>query len=77
HSTYKGALHMKDGIVDHEVGTRHIRRLGGLMSLVPITFTIAVIGSFSMTGLPPFNGFLCKEMFFAAVWAIRDVEAFS
>ena len=48
---------MMVGIVDHEVGTRDIRRLGGLISLMPITFTIAVIGGFSMAGLPPFNGF--------------------
>ena len=46
------------------VGTRDIRRLGGLMALMPVTFTIALIGSFSMAGLPPFNGFLSKEMFF-------------
>ncbi|UTW69966.1 hypothetical protein KHA80_03915 [Anaerobacillus sp. HL2] len=55
------------GIVDHETGTRDIRKLGGLMSLMPITFTLAVIGAFSMAGLPPFNGFLSKEMFFTAV----------
>ncbi|WP_369436321.1 Na+/H+ antiporter subunit A [Lysinibacillus fusiformis] len=77
HSTFKGALFMMVGIVDHEVGTRDIRRLGGLMALMPVTFTIAVIGGFSMAGLPPFNGFLSKEMFFTAVLAIRDVEAFS
>ncbi|MFJ3390155.1 Na+/H+ antiporter subunit A [Lysinibacillus sp. NPDC086135] len=77
HSTFKGALFMMVGIVDHEAGTRDIRRLGGLMAIMPITFTIAVIGGFSMAGLPPFNGFLSKEMFFAAVLAIRNVEAFS
>ncbi|MGE8037051.1 Na+/H+ antiporter subunit A [Lysinibacillus sp. NPDC093692] len=77
HSTFKGALFMMVGIVDHEVGTRDIRRLGGLMALMPITFTIAVIGGFSMAGLPPFNGFLSKEMFFAAALTIRNVEAFS
>ncbi|MGE7949193.1 Na+/H+ antiporter subunit A [Lysinibacillus sp. NPDC093688] len=77
HSTFKGALFMMVGIVDHEAGTRDIRRLGGLMALMPVTFTIAVIGGFSMAGLPPFNGFLSKEMFFTAALAIRDVEAFS
>ncbi|MGE7674968.1 Na+/H+ antiporter subunit A [Lysinibacillus sp. NPDC094403] len=77
HSTFKGALFMMVGIVDHEAGTRDIRRLGGLLALMPVTFTIAVIGGFSMAGLPPFNGFLSKEMFFAAVLAIRNVEAFS
>ncbi|AIY06696.1 monovalent cation/H+ antiporter [Planococcus sp. PAMC 21323] len=66
HSTFKGALFMVVGIVDHQVGTRDIRRLGGLMAALPITFTFAVIGSFSMAGLPFLNGFLSKEMFFTA-----------
>ncbi|MGE7021840.1 Na+/H+ antiporter subunit A [Solibacillus cecembensis] len=77
HSTFKGALFMMVGIVDHEVGTRDIRRLGGLMALMPFTFTIAVIGSFSMAGLPPFNGFLSKEMFFAATVNIMQLNIFS
>jgi multicomponent Na+:H+ antiporter subunit A len=77
HSTFKGALFMVVGIVDHQVGTRDIRRLGGLMSLMPLTFTIAVIGSFSMAGLPPFNGFLSKEMFFESVQNVRNLDIFA
>lgn len=77
HSTFKGALFMVVGIIDHNVGTRDIRRLGGLMSFMPVTFTIAVIGSFSMAGLPPFNGFLSKEMFFDAMLLMRDLEGLS
>ena len=77
HSTFKGALFMMVGIVDHEVGTRDIRRLGGLMSLMPFTFTIALIGSFSMAGLPPFNGFLSKEMFFIATLEIANLNIFN
>lgn len=77
HSTFKGALFMMVGIVDHEVGTRDIRRLGGLMSIMPLTFMVAVIGSLSMAGLPPFNGFLSKEMFFAAVLHIKELDIFS
>ncbi|QCR30800.1 Na+/H+ antiporter subunit A [Lysinibacillus sp. SGAir0095] len=77
HSTFKGALFMMVGIVDHEIGTRDIRRLGGLMSILPFTFTIALIGCFSMAGLPPFNGFLSKEMFFAATVSILNLDIFS
>lgn len=77
HSTFKGSLFMVVGIIDHETGTRDIRRLGGLMQLMPISFTIAVIGSFSMAGLPPFNGFLSKEMFFNAVVGITELSAFN
>lgn len=77
HSTFKGALFMVVGIVDLNAGTRDVRRLGGLMALMPVTFTIALIGSFSMAGLPPFNGFLSKEMFFEAMLAVRHLEFFS
>lgn len=77
HSTFKGALFMMVGIIDHEIGTRDIRRLGGLMSFMPFTFTVALIGSFSMAGLPPFNGFLSKEMFFTATLNIAELNIFS
>jgi len=76
HSTFKGALFMIVGIVDHGVGTRDLRKLGGLAAFMPITFTISVIGSFSMAGLPPFNGFLSKEMFFNAAVDITNLGLF-
>jgi multicomponent Na+:H+ antiporter subunit A len=77
HSTFKGALFMVIGIVDHEVGTRDIRKLGGLISFMPISFTITLIGSFSMAGVPLFNGFLSKEMFLTAVLNISELNIFS
>lgn len=77
HATFKGSLFMVAGIVDHETGTRDIRKLGGLMGLMPITFTIAMIGSFSMAGLPPFNGFLSKEMFLTAMLSLTEFNLFS
>src|SRR5690625_6468704 len=48
HSTFKGALFMVIGIIDYRVGTRDLRRLGGLITVMPFSFTIALIGSFSM-----------------------------
>jgi multicomponent K+:H+ antiporter subunit A len=62
HATFKAALFMNAGIVDHEVGTRDARRLGGLLSLMPISATVALVASLSMAGFPPLNGFLSKEM---------------
>jgi len=64
------------GIIDHETGTRDIRKLGGLMSIMPISFTVAAIGSLSMAGLPPFNGFLSKEMFLTAMLSLQKFELF-
>src|SRR5690625_7740796 len=77
HSTFKGALFMVIGIIDYRVGTRDVRRLGGLITVLPFSFTIALIGSFSMAGLPPFNVFLSKEMFFTAMLHIRDFDFLS
>lgn len=77
HATFKGSLFMAVGIIDHETGTRDIRRLGGLMTLMPITFTISLIGTLSMAGLPPFNGFLSKEMFFTGMLNAKEAGIFS
>jgi multicomponent Na+:H+ antiporter subunit A len=77
HATFKGSLFMVAGIVDHETGTRDIRKLGGLMNFMPITFTLAIIGTFSMAGLPPFNGFLSKEMFFTGMVRILEMDIFN
>lgn len=74
HAVFKGTLFMVVGIIDHETGTRDLRKLGGLMSFMPITFSIALVGAFSMAGLPPFSGFLSKEMFFTSVLNIRNFD---
>ncbi len=65
HATFKASLFMAAGIIDHESGTRDIRKLSGLWKLMPITGTLAIIASASMAGVPLLNGFLSKEMFFA------------
>ncbi|HET6469708.1 MAG TPA: monovalent cation/H+ antiporter subunit A [Geminicoccaceae bacterium] len=62
HAAFKAALFMTAGIVDHETGSRDARRLGGLVHLMPITATLAIIAAASMAGLPLLNGFLSKEM---------------
>ena len=62
HATFKAALFMSAGIVDHEAHTRDIRRLGGLRTLMPVTFVIVTIAALSMAGIPLLNGFLSKEM---------------
>ncbi|MBJ3763234.1 monovalent cation/H+ antiporter subunit A [Maribius pontilimi] len=62
HASFKAALFMTAGIVDHEAHTRDITRLGGLRKLMPITFGIATIAALSMAGIPLLNGFLSKEM---------------
>jgi len=62
HAAFKAALFMSAGIVDHETGTRDIRRLGGLAKVMPVTAIVATLAAAAMAGLPPLGGFISKEM---------------
>jgi multicomponent K+:H+ antiporter subunit A len=65
HATFKASLFMSVGIIDHETGTRDMRRLDGLFRHMPTTGTLAIVACAAMAGVPLLNGFLSKEMFFA------------
>ena len=65
HAVFKASLFMAAGIIDHEAGTRDMRRLSGLIRFMPVTGMLAIVASASMAGVPLMNGFLSKEMFFA------------
>lgn len=67
HALFKSVLFMGAGIIDHETGTRNLADLGGLRKLLPVTATIMTISAMAMAGLPFFNGFLSKEMFFTTL----------
>lgn len=69
HATFKASLFMAAGAVDHEAGTRDLRKLGGLRHFMPITTTLALVSAAAMAGVPLLNGFLSKEMFFAETLA--------
>lgn len=62
HAAFKAALFVSAGIVEHESGTRDIRRLGGLAKVMPITALVATLAAASMAGLPPLGGFISKEL---------------
>ncbi len=72
HATFKASLFMAAGIIDHETGTRDLRRLGGLYAAMPITGTLAIVASLAMAGVPLLNGFLSKEMFLAETLAFES-----
>ena len=65
HATFKASLFMAAGIIDHETGTRDLRKLSGLVHYMPVTATLAMVAAAAMAGVPLLNGFLSKEMFLA------------
>lgn len=71
HATFKASLFMAAGIVDHETGTRDVRRLSGLIRFMPVTGALAIIAAGAMAGVPLLNGFISKEMFLTETLAFH------
>ena len=67
HACFKSGLFMVVGLIDHQAGTRMIDRLPALRRAMPVTFTVALVGTASMAGVPPLLGFISKENIFGAL----------
>jgi multicomponent K+:H+ antiporter subunit A len=65
HAIFKASLFMAAGIIDHETGSRDMRRINGMWKYMPHTAALAMVASAAMAGVPLLNGFLSKEMFFS------------
>ncbi len=64
HALYKAALFLSVGILDHQAGTRHCDRLGGLWRAMPLTALAVATATLSMAGFPLFFGFVGKEIMY-------------
>ena len=67
HAIYKSCLFLCGGVVEKKTGTTDLEKLGGLAKVMPITFISLLIASFSISGVPPFNGFASKWMVYQGV----------
>jgi multicomponent K+:H+ antiporter subunit A len=64
HAVFKASLFMAAGIIDHETGSRDMRKINGLAKYMPYTAVLAIVAALAMAGVPLLNGFISKEMFF-------------
>lgn len=67
HGVFKALLFLCMGCVIHATGKRDIHDLGGLRSTMPLTAAACLVGCLSISGIPPFNGFISKSMVFHAL----------
>jgi len=61
---YKSGLFLAAGAVEKRAGTTDLDRLGGLAGLMPVTFAATVVTALSISGVPPFNGFVSKWLIY-------------
>ncbi len=64
HGMYKATLFLAAGIIDHETGTRDVEKLGRLYRAMPVTCAATLFAALSSAGLPPFLGFIGKELLY-------------
>ena len=66
HGLFKGLLFLNAGSMLHATGTQDLNNLGGLMKYMPVTAITALVASFSISGVPLFNGFVSKWTIYVA-----------
>jgi len=65
HILYKALLFMGAGAVIHVTGRSKFTELGGLARWMPLATIFYMVGAFSISGVPLFNGFISKSMVIA------------
>ena len=68
HTLFKGLLFLVAGSVLYGTGTTYLEKLGGLARKMPQTAALFLVGAFSISGIPPFNGFASKWMIYQATF---------
>jgi len=68
-AVYKSGLFLGAGAVESQTGTGELDELGGLAKLMPVTFITTVVTAMSISGVPPFNGFVSKWLVYQGMLA--------
>ena len=64
---YKSCLFLAAGAVEKQARTQDLDNLGGLAKYMPLTFIAFLVASLSISGIPPFNGFVSKWMVYQGI----------
>jgi hydrogenase-4 component B len=66
HGLFKALLFLNAGSMLHATGTQDLNKMGGLIKFMPLTAITAIVASFSISGVPLFNGFISKWTIYVA-----------
>ncbi len=73
HAIYKSCLFLTAGAAERKTGETELDKMGGLAKTMPLTFIAAVIAAFSISGVPPMNGFASKWMVYNGILGAREL----
>ena len=68
HAMFKAMLFLGSGSVNHSTNTFDMRKMGGLRTLMPITFITFAIGTLALAGIFPLSGFWSKDEILITAW---------
>lgn len=75
HAFFKALLFLSAGSVIHALSDEQdMRKMGGLVQLLPFTYAMMCIGSFSLTGFPFLTGFYSKDAILEVAYAKYTVS---
>jgi formate hydrogenlyase subunit 3/multisubunit Na+/H+ antiporter MnhD subunit len=75
HGLFKALLFLNAGSMLYATGTQNLNKMGGMMKFMPVTAVTAIVASFSISGVPLFNGFVSKwTIYVAAVQGSRSAK---
>ncbi len=67
HAVYKSCLFFSAGNVEYRAQTSELEDLGGLAKVMPVTYLTFMVAAFSISGIPPFNGFVSKWLIYQGI----------
>ncbi len=73
HAAFKSLLFLGAGAVEYRTGTRQLKDMGGLRQVMPVTANTTLVGSFAISGIPPFNSFFSKVII---IWACVEAHRY-
>ncbi len=75
HAFFQGIGFLSAGIIVHQIGSRDLKKMGGLMHDLPMTFAVALVTFLSRSAIPPFGGFFSKEMLAEALLNTKNLPS--
>jgi len=75
HALYKPLLFLTGGALFHRTGTRDLNKMGGLAHKMKWTSILYIIGTLSISGIPPLNGFSSKLLIYESVYHFNPILA--